>query len=107
MKNFWLKGVIPILALVLLTYLGRYIFIVNGEIDWFRACLVYGIPFGIPYMLFVIPIGGSPSTSAVIMVLNIIIGALFGCVIAGIAVVRAAFYVLGFVVIRTKHMIVG
>ena len=106
-RNFICKGLLPIAALALLTYLGQYIFVVNGQIDWFRACMVYGIPFGIPYMLIVIPIGENPSTSVIILVFNIIIGALFGCVIALIALVRSAFYIIGFVMLRMKRIILG
>ena len=88
-----LSGVIYIAlivaAILLLACLGKYIYIVDGHIDWLRFCLVFGIPFGIPYMLFVIPIGGNPATSAVILALNLIVGAVFGCLIAVFAFVRA------------------
>lgn len=87
-------SIVPILALLILTCLGRYIFMVDGQIDWLRLCLVYGIPFGIPYMLLVIPIGGNPATSVTIMVVNIVIGAVFGCVIAVFAAIRAVIYFL-------------
>lgn len=88
MKN----TVLPAAAILLLAYLGKTIYFVNGEMDWFRFCLVFGIPFGIPYMLFVIPIGGNPAGSATILALNLIVGAVFGCVIAIFAAIRAAGY---------------
>lgn len=87
-------SVVPILALLILTYIGKNIFIVDGQIDWFRMCLVYGIPFGIPYMLFILPIGGDPAASTAIIVMSIIIGGMFGSVIAVIAAVRAVIYLL-------------
>ncbi len=88
-----LKNVIvPVAAILLLAYFGKYIYMVDGHIDWLRLCLVFGLPFGIPYMLWVIPIGGNPSTSVVLLVLNIIVGAVFGCLIAAIALVRAMIY---------------
>ncbi len=84
--------IIPVVSILLLTYLGKYIYIVNGQIDWLRLCLVFGIPFGIPYMLWVIPIGGNPATSVVLIAINIIVGAVFGCLIAILALLRAAVY---------------
>ncbi len=87
-------SILPLAALLILTYVGKNIFIVNGQMDWFRMCLVYGIPFGIPYMLFILPIGGDPASSTAIIVMNIIIGGLFGCVIAVFAAVRGVIYLL-------------
>lgn len=84
--------IVPVAAILLLAYLGQYIYIVDGHVDWLRLCLVFGIPFGIPYMLWVIPIGGNPSTSVVLLALNIIVGAVFGCLIAAFALLRATVY---------------
>ncbi len=84
--------VIPVVVILLLAYLGKYIYVVDGQIDWLRVCLVFGIPFGVPYMLWVIPIGGNPAASAAILALNVVVGAMFGCVIAVFALVRAAIY---------------
>ena len=90
MKN----SIIPIMVILILAYLGHYIFMVDGQIDWLRFCLVFGIPFGVPYMLWVIPIGGNPATSAAILALNVVIGALFGCVITAFALIRAVVFLL-------------
>ena len=84
--------IVPVIMILLLAYLGHYIYIVNGQIDWLRFCLVFGIPFGVPYMLWVIPIGGSPATSVAILALNVVVGAMFGCVIAAFALIRAVGY---------------
>lgn len=46
-KNFICKGVLVFTALLLIGWLGQYIYMVNGEIDWFRLMLVYGVPVGI------------------------------------------------------------
>ena len=91
-------SIAPIMALLILTYIGQHIFIVGGQVDWFRLCLVYGIPFGIPYMLFILPIGGDPASSVAILVINIIIGAVFGCVIAVFAMVRAVINLLWWII---------
>lgn len=55
MKSFITKGILPLLLLGTITWLGQYIFIVDGSIDWFRFMLVYGVPIGIPYMFIIIP----------------------------------------------------
>lgn len=44
MKSFITKGILPLLLLGTITWLGQYIFIVDGSIDWFRFMLVYGVP---------------------------------------------------------------
>ena len=88
------KSLIPIAAILILAYLGHYIYIVDGQVDLFRLCMVFGIPFGVPYMLLVIPIGGNPATSVAILALNIALGALFGCVIACFALIRAVVYLI-------------
>ena len=83
------NAIIPIAAIMILAYLGHYIYMVDGQIDWLRFCLVFGIPFGVPYMLWVIPVGGNPAASVAILALNVVIGALFGCVVAVFALIRA------------------
>lgn len=88
------NSIIPIAAILLILLLGQYIYIVDGQIDWFRFCMVLGVPFGIPYMLFVIPIGGSISSGIGILALNAMLGALFGAVIAAFAFVKAIGYLL-------------
>lgn len=90
MKN----SILPLAALFLIGLLGQYLYIVDGQIDWFRLCMVFGVPFGIPYMLFVIPIGGSISRGVGILALNAIVGALFGSVIAVFAFVKAVVYLI-------------
>lgn len=92
------KGVLPILIIALIAVCGQFIYMVDGQVDLFRLCMVFGVPFGIPYMLIVIPIGGSISRGVGILALNAIIGALFGCVIAAVVFVKAVIYVLRYVV---------
>ncbi len=94
MKN----AVIPVAAVMALAYLGQCIYMVDGHIDWFRLCLVFGLPFGIPYMLWVVPIGGNPATSVVVLVLNVIVGASIGSLIAVFALLRAAVYMTRWIV---------
>lgn len=49
-KDFMYKGVLMIAVLALIGWLGKYLYLVDGEIDWFRLMLVYGVPVGIPPM---------------------------------------------------------
>ena len=78
------------------TWLGQYIFIVDGSIDWFRFMLVYGVPIGIPYMFIIIPSRWDLSGTVGMAAMSVIIGAVFGFIVAiGIAV-RAVWYVITF-----------
>ncbi len=92
------NSILPIMAILLIALLGQYIYIVNGQIDWFRFCMVFGIPFGLPYMLVVLPIGGSISRGIGILALNAIIGAMFGFVIAGIVFMKSVICLIGYII---------
>ena len=99
------NSILPIMAILLIALLGQYIYIVDGQIDWFRFCMVFGVPFGLPYMLFVLPIGGSISRGIGILALNAIIGALFGFVIAGIVFVKSVIYLIGHIIRKIGNAI--
>lgn len=92
------ESILPVVGILLLAYLGKYIYIVDGRLDWLRLCLVFGIPFGVPYMMLVIPIGENPATNAFILILNVIIGAAFGYVVAAVALIRAVVFFLWWLV---------
>jgi len=95
-KNFITKGILPILLIGIITWLGQYIFMVDGSIDWFRFMLVYGVPIGIPYMFIIIPARWDLSGTIGMVALCAAIGAVFGFIIAlGIAI-RAVWYVIAF-----------
>lgn len=49
--RYMIKGIFPIAWFLFLTMLACHICIIDGEIDWLRVMLVYGIPYGIPYMI--------------------------------------------------------
>ncbi len=76
-KNFMYKGVLMIAVLALIGWLGKYLYLVDGEIDCFRLMLVYGVPVGIPYM-FIIPARWDLSGTIGMVALCAIIGAVFG-----------------------------
>ena len=95
-KNFMYKGVLMITVLALIGWLGKYLYLVDGEIDWFRLMLVYGVPVGIPYMFFIIPWHWDLSGILGMMALCVIVGSLFGSFIAIWLLVRAVGYVIGY-----------
>lgn len=96
--KLWKHSILPIMAILLIAVLGQYIYIMDGQIDLFRLCMVFGVPFGIPYMLFVIPIGRSISRGVGILAINAIIGALLGFAIAGFAFIKAVVYLMWYLV---------
>ena len=105
MSNFIRKGVIPLLAISVLLYLGQYIYMVDGQLDWFRLAMVIGIPMGIPYMFVIIPLHWNLSGLLGMMVLCIMVGGLFGCFIAAFLVIRAVIYVIMFPICQLKSII--
>ena len=87
LMNNMRKGVLVVVVLALIGWLGKYLYLVDGEIDWFRLMLVYGVPVGIPYMFFIIPARWDLSGTIGMVALCAIIGAVFGFIIAiGIAI---------------------
>ena len=87
----------PVFAgLLLLGWIGKYIYMVDGEIDWFRFMLVYGVPVGIPHMFIIIPWHWDLSGILGMAALCVIVGGIFGCVIAAWLGIRAVWYMVGF-----------
>ena len=95
-KDFMSKGVLMIAVLALIGWLGKYLYLVDGEIDWFRLMLVYGVPVGIPPMFFMVPWHWDLSGILGMMTLCVIVGSLFGSFIAIWLLVRAVGYVIGY-----------
>lgn len=98
------KSILPLAVILLIAVLGKYIYMVDGQIDVFRLCMLYGVPFGVPYMLIVLPAGGSISKGIGFIAFGVIIGAMIGCVVATFYAVRAVAYLLWFVVSRLVTM---
>lgn len=95
-KNFIYKGLLVIVGLALIGWLGKYLYMVDGEIDWFRLMLVYGVPVGIPHMFFIVPWHWDLSGILGMLALCVIIGSVFGSFIAVWLLVRAVGYVIGY-----------
>jgi hypothetical protein len=101
------KSILPIIVILIIAAMGKCIYMVDGEIDWFRLCMVFGVPFGIPYMTIVISLGRGVSLSegASVMLFSAIIGAIFGAVIAAVVFVKAVLYLLWFIFSGCRRMI--
>lgn len=98
------KSILPLAVILLIAVLGKYIYMVDGQIDVFRLCMVYGVPFGVPYMLIVLPAGGSISKGIGFIAFGVIIGAMIGCVVAAFYAARAVAYLMWFVASRMFTM---
>jgi hypothetical protein len=100
------KSILPIIVILAIAAMGQCIYMVDGELSWFRLCMVFGVPFGIPYMTIIIPMGRGVSLSegASVMVISAIIGAVFGAVIAAVVFVKAVLYLLWFIVTRCIYL---
>lgn len=106
-KNFVCKGILVFAGLLLLGWIGKYIYMVDGEIDWFRFMLVYGVPVGIPHMFIIIPWHWDLSGILGMVALCVIVGGIFGCVIAAWLGIRAVWYMVGFQLARLWRYIKG
>lgn len=92
--NYIRKGVVPVVWFLILTYLGRYFCIVDGQVDWFRVMMLYGIPYGFPYLFLYVPRWGSISGGIGALAMEVIIAATFGFLIAVFAAAKAAIYMI-------------
>lgn len=106
-KDFVFKGILTFTGLLLIGWLGQYIYIVDGEIDWLLFMLVYGIPIGIPHMFLVIPWHWDLSGMLGMAALCVIVGAVFGFLIAVGLGIRSAWYMAGYPVCRIVQVYKG
>lgn len=106
-KNFIYKGLLVIIGLALIGWLGKYLYMVDGEIDWFRLMLVYGVPVGIPHMFFIVPWHWDLSGILGMLALCVIIGSVFGSFIAVWLLVRAVGYVIGYPISQLIKIVKG
>ena len=100
MKQLLTKSILPIALFLGIAYLGKCLYMVDGQMDWFCALLVFGLPYGIPYMIFVIPIGGSVAGKTSLLVLNAILGAVLGFFIAAWVLLQALVYPMACIIKR-------
>lgn len=106
-KNFIYKGLLVIVGLALIGWLGKYLYMVDGEIDWFRLMLVYGVPVGIPHMFFIVPWHWDLSGILGMLALCVVVGSVFGSFIAVWLLVRAVGYVIGYPISQLIKIVKG
>ena len=102
--NFVKRGILPLAAIAVLLYLGKYFYLVDGQIDWFRLIMVIGIPMGIPYMFIVVPMHWDLSGIAGLIAFCVVIGGFGGFIIAGFLVIRAFVYLIGYPIAKLAGM---
>ena len=44
MKQLLTKSILHMALFLLIAYLGKYIYIVDDQINWFRVLLIFGLP---------------------------------------------------------------
>lgn len=106
-KNFIYKGLLVIVGLALIGWIGKYLYMVDGEIDWFRLMLVYGVPIGIPHMFFIVPWHWDLSGILGMLALCVVVGSVFGSFIAVWLLVRAVGYVIGYPISQLIKIVKG
>lgn len=85
---------------MLVGWLGSYFYIVDGQMDWFRFAMIFGVLAGIPHMFLVIPRNLDIGGTAGMVVVCVLIGGLLGIPVAVWKLVRATVYLIGFPVNR-------
>lgn len=92
-KYIW-KGIVPVLWFLILVLFARYLCVVDGKIEWIRVMLLFGIPYGFPYLILYVPRGSSISGGMGVIALEFIVAALFGFVIAFFVFIKAIIYLV-------------
>jgi len=105
-KDFIRKGVLPVAGFMLVGWLGSYFYIVDGQMDWFRFAMIFGILAGIPHMFVIIPGNLDLGGTAGMIGICILLGGLLGIPIAVWKFVRAVWYFFGFPVSRLYQIAV-
>ena len=95
MKNWILKGVLPLLLIAFLLFFFKGAYMVDGKIDWFWLWMCVGAPFGIVHLaVFVIPVNMDITGSLGMLFAHLVISGLFGGFIAAWTAVKAVNYLV-------------
>ncbi|MCD8337852.1 MAG: hypothetical protein LUD18_11425 [Lachnospiraceae bacterium] len=95
-KNFISKGVLPVMAFVLVGWLGSCFYMVDGQIIWLRFAMLFGVFAGIPHMFLVIPGNLDMGGTAGMVAACVLIGGLIGIPVAVWKFVCGIVYLIGF-----------
>ncbi len=83
------KSILPLAFMVFWFWMTKTIMKVSGQTDWFWWIFIAGLPFGIHKMrLILIPRGMDTTATLGMAALSVIIGALIGCIMIPVYVIR-------------------
>lgn len=92
MRKWIIKGVLPIMILLLLLFIFKTIYTVNGTIDWFRLWMIIGIPFEFGRIcILIFPRGYDLGATVGILALGVILSGFVGGIIALFTLIEAAY----------------
>ena len=93
------KSILPLAFMVFWFWMTKTIMKVSGQTDWFWWILIAGLPFGIHKMrLILIPRGMDTTATLGMAALSVIIGALIGCIMIPVYVIRAVYVFLRYII---------
>ena len=93
------KSILPLAFMVFWFWMTKTIMKVSGQTDWFWWIFIAGLPFGIHKMrLILIPRGMDTTATLGMAALSVIIGALIGCIMIPVYVIRAVYVILRYII---------
>ena len=93
------KSILPLAFMVFWFWMTKTIMKVSGQTDWFWWIFIAGLPFGIHKMrLILIPRGMDTTAILGMAALSVIIGALIGCIMIPVYVIRAVYVILRYII---------
>ena len=95
------KSILPLAFMVFWFWMTKTIMKVSGQTDWFWWIFIAGLPFGIHKMrLILIPRGMDTTATLGMAALSVIIGALIGCIMIPVYVIRAIYVFIRYIIER-------
>ncbi|WP_342981258.1 MULTISPECIES: DUF6050 family protein [unclassified Ruminococcus] len=95
MKKWFVKGMLPIVSLLLILWIFKPIYWVNGSIEWLYLWLLVGIPYGLSRFIFIIiPRNYDIGSTIGIFVMSIILSGFVGGIIAAVVLFKACIYLV-------------
>ena len=93
------KSILPLAFIVFCFCMKKKIMKVSGQTDWFWWIFIAGLPFGIHKMRLILITRGMDTTATLgLAALSVIIGALIGCIMIPVYVIRAVYVVLRYII---------
>ena len=93
------KSILPLAFMVFWFWMTKTIMKVSGQTDWFWWIFIAGLPFGIHKMrLILIPRGMDTTATLGMAALSVIIGALIGCIMIPVYVIRAIYVFIRYII---------